>query len=91
MKAEKEHSVTWKSGALPPRKASRNQRGLLGPEVRERRRQAVTIPFYDRVIFVSLLNCAEFSSQFSEGTHTQRDLRDFSLINVTNRIKHSQS
>jgi hypothetical protein len=26
----------------------------------------VTIPFDDRVIFVSLLNCAEFSSRLSE-------------------------
>jgi len=28
------------------------------------------IPFDDRVIFVSLLNCAEFSSRLSEVAHT---------------------
>lgn len=27
---------------------------------------SVIIPFHDRVIFVSLLNCAQFSSRFSE-------------------------
>jgi hypothetical protein len=30
----------------------------------------VTIPFYDRVIFVCLLNCAEFSSRLSEVAQT---------------------
>jgi hypothetical protein len=31
---------------------------------------AVIIPFNDRVIFVRLLNCAEFSSRLSEGAQT---------------------
>ena len=33
-------------------------------------RATVIVPFDDRVIFVSLLNCAEFSSRLSEVTQT---------------------
>jgi hypothetical protein len=33
-------------------------------------RTTLIIPFDDRVIFVSLLNCAEFSSRLSEGAQT---------------------
>jgi len=41
-----------------------------GPNLLERRlvhpHATVIIPLHDRVIFVSLLNCAEFSSRLSE-------------------------
>jgi hypothetical protein len=46
----------------------------------------VTIPFDDRVIFVNLLNCAEFSSRLSEVAQTLHAISGIQFLVGSRRL-----
>jgi hypothetical protein len=67
-------SLTSLNLRIWPQKLGRSAQPCCGLDLLERRlvqpHTTVVIPFDDRVIFVSFLNCAEFSSRLSEVAQT---------------------